>query len=83
MIIQATNTKRRPKWYVRHVMFRCQLLAANNPGFHRFVIHFTHASPYETGWLIDPSVEPEMRRLLRRVLVLQPPVEDDDPWVSV
>lgn len=81
MIVHATRTRRVPAFYVRHVMRRVQLLVAGNPGFHRLVIHIENAAaPVEAAYLVNPDIEPQVRRLLRRVLVLTPPVLDEEPW---
>lgn len=80
MIIHATRYRRVPAWYSRHVMRMVQSLVAGNPGFHRLVIDLPAVGRAETGYLVNPDVEPQVRKLLSRVLVLAPPVEDDDPW---
>lgn len=80
VIIQATRYRRVPRWYSRHVMRMVQRLAAGNPGFHRLVIDLPVLGRAETGYLVNPDVEPQIRRLLSRVMTLAPPVEDDDPW---
>lgn len=80
MVITATRYRRVPVWYTRHVMRMVQRLVDGNPGFHRFVIDLPVVGRAETGQLVNPDVEPQVRRLLSRILVLAPPVEDDDPW---
>lgn len=80
VIITATRFRHVPAWYSRRVMREVQRLVAGNPGFHRLVIELPVVGAAETGYLVNPDVEPEVRRLLRRVLVLAEPVEDADPW---
>lgn len=80
MIIHATRTRRVPRWYTRHVMRMVQRLVIGNPGFHRLVIRIDNAGTWETGYLVNPDVEPQIRRLIARVTILAPPVVDDDPW---
>lgn len=50
-----------------------------NPGFHRFVLVIA-GTQGESGYMVNPDIEPELRRLLDKLLVLSPPVEDSDPW---
>jgi hypothetical protein len=81
-----------PKWYVRHVMAAVNLAMSDNPGPHRMVLclrlpcegsvplaempTYCHESPY----LVDPKIEPTLRKLFRRIMVLEPPIDDDMPW---
>jgi hypothetical protein len=85
VIIVARRTRRVPRWYRNRVMRRVLGLIAENPGFHRLVIHIENADtlPHETGYLVDPNVEPLIREELRRVLVLAPIVEDPEPWAAL
>lgn len=80
VIIHATRYRRVPRWYSRHVMHAVQRLAAGNPGFHRLVIELPIIGTAGTGFLVNPDIEPEVRRLLGRVLVLDEPVIDEDPY---
>lgn len=85
MIISASKVKRRPAWYRRHVMRMVNQLAAGNPGFHRFVLCVpnedgTAVIPGESPLLVNPNVEPHLRSLLSRILVLDEPIEDETPW---
>lgn len=83
MIVRAVKLRRRPAFYVRRTMRRVQILVARNPGFHRLVVEINPAGAWDTGWLVNPDVEPELRRLLGKVLVLAPPVEDHVPWAAL
>lgn len=79
MIIEAARARHIPRWYRRRVMLRVNRLIYQNPGFHRLIVRIgpsSGTSPY----LVNPDIEPELRRLLGRVLILAPPIEDDDPW---
>lgn len=85
VIIRAKRTRRVPTWYVRHVMHSVQRLVAGNPGFQRLVIqidapHYGSSYWHEAAFLVNPDIEPQVRRLLGRVLVLDEPVIDDDPY---
>lgn len=80
VIVTATRYRRVPRWYVRRVMRRVESFAAANPGFHRFLIDLPVIGTAETGRMINPDCEPEIRRLLAKVMVLAPAVEDDEPW---
>lgn len=80
MVITATRYRRRPRWYARRVMRRFQRLVAQNPGFHRLVLDLPDAQPVETAFLVNPDIEPDVRELLGRVLVLAPPSDDDNPY---
>lgn len=83
MVITAHRFRRVPAWYSRRVMLRVQRACVANPGFHRLVIVLPEFGPAETGYLVNPDVEPQVRRLLSRVLVLNEPVIDDNPWPSL
>jgi hypothetical protein len=80
VIVTAIRYRRVPAFYVRHVMRQVERVVAANPGFHRFLIDLPVLGRAETGRLINPDVEPEVRRLLAKVMVLAAPAEDDDPW---
>lgn len=80
MIIRASRFRRVPAWYSRRVMRRVQAACAANPGFHRLVIDLPLVGQAEAAYLVDPEVEPEVRRLLSRVLILEPAETDDEPW---
>lgn len=80
MIVTALAYRRVPAWYVRRVMRRADALARANPGFHRFVIDLPVIGTAETGRMINPDVEPDLRALLEKVMVLAPPENDAEPW---
>lgn len=80
VIVTALAYRRVPRFYVRRVMRRVDSLVRANPGFHRFLIDLPTIGSGDTGRLINPDVEPEVRRLLAKVMILAPPLEDPEPW---
>lgn len=80
MIVTATRYRRVPRFYVRRVMRRVEAFVDANPGFHRFLIDLPTIGTAQTGRMVNPDVEPEVRRLLGKIMVLAPPVEDPEPW---
>lgn len=59
---------------------RVKQLASDNPGFNRFIIEARPFPPTDTGWLVNPDIEPEVRRILSRTMKLDDPVVDEEPW---
>lgn len=83
MVIEAFTTRKRPRWYLKRTMRRFRRVLDRNPGFHRLVITFDDAPPFQAPHLVDPACEAELRHVLSRVVWLKPPVIDDDPWVAL
>lgn len=80
MIVTALRYRRVPRFYVRHVMRRVDAVARMHPGFHRFLLDLPTIGTADTGRMINPDVEPELRRLLAKILVLAPAEDDPEPW---
>lgn len=81
MIITGEAKRWCPAWFCRHTTRLAVRLVQGNPGFHRVIIQVRPGPRVELEHLADPNIEPSVRRLLGRIMRLDPLTDDDDPYV--
>lgn len=92
VIVWQRERRLRPKWYVRRVMRRANQLMLDNPGPDRVLLClrlppegttldeipvYCNASPYR----VAAEIEPDLRRIYRRIMLLEPLYFDDIPYM--
>jgi hypothetical protein len=53
----------------------------DHPGFHRVVLVCRPLDPFEYENLADPAIEPRLRELFSRIMLLDPAEADPEPYV--
>lgn len=81
MVITGTARPFIPRFVRQRIVNRALTLMRMNPGFHRFVLQVKPGLPVEHELLVDPSIEPELRRLFARIMVLDEHQPDPEPYV--
>jgi hypothetical protein len=80
IITGKVRSKLIPRWYADRCGRNARSLALSNPGFHRVILECRPGPPYDLGLMVNPDIEPDLRRILSRCMRLDPAVPDDDPF---
>jgi hypothetical protein len=82
--VRITGRPKRTPWTrlrVKSTIRTVQRELDAHPGFHRLVLVCRPAGPFEYESLADPIIEPRLRSLFSRIMILDPAEADPDPYV--